>query len=120
MVRKEVSNLLRTLDDGKHIGLRDVFRLFDQAEGLQPEMKRISDQTSEDLKAIVNKLLNAHRTLLDEIVSALPTIRAQEEEEPEEDIDETVEIAPASKNERLEASGLLMSTLRTWARNGGR
>jgi hypothetical protein len=116
MVRKEVSNLLRTLDDGNHIGLRDVLALLDQAEGLQSEMKRMSDQTSEDLKAIVNKLLNTHRTLLDEIVSALSTIRAQEEEEIEEDLDETVEIAPASKNARLEASGLLMSALRTWAR----
>lgn len=115
-VQREASSLLRTLEDGNHIGARDVFKLLDQAEGLQSEMKRVSDQTAEDLKTIVNKLLNAHRTLLDEIVSALPTIRDQEAEEPEEDIDEGSEIAPASKNERIEALGLLKPALRAWAR----
>jgi UvrD-like helicase C-terminal domain len=116
VVRREVSKLRRTLDDGMHIGLRDVFRLFDQAEGLQSEIKRIGDQSSEDLKRIVNKLLNAHRTLLDEVVAALPIIRAQEGEEVEDDTDETAETTPAPTNARFEASNLIMNAMRTWAR----
>jgi hypothetical protein len=116
VVRREVSTLRRSLDDGQHVGLRDVFRLFDQAEGLQSEIKRIGDQSSEDLKKIVNKLLNANRTLLDELVAALPTIRAEEGEDAEEDIDETADIAPAPINARFEASNLIMNALRTWSR----
>ena len=63
VIRREVSKLQRILEDGRHIAVRDVFRLFDQAEGLQSEIKRISDQSSEELKKITNRLLNANRSL---------------------------------------------------------
>ncbi len=115
-VRKEVLNLQRTLGGGRQLTLQDVFRLFDQAEGLQSEIKRFSDLISGDLKKIVNQLLNTHGKLLDEIVEALPTIRAGEEEEAEEDTDETVETAPTPANAHLEALNILMSALRNWAR----
>lgn len=115
-VRKEVLNLRRALGNSEQLTLRDIFRLFDQVEGLQSEIKRLNDQVSGDIKKIVNQLLNTHRKLLDEIVAALPTIRAEEEEEAEEDADETVEFAPAPANARVEALNILMSALRNWAR----
>ncbi len=120
--RKEVLGLQRTLDSSNEVVLRDVLRLFDQAEGLQSEIKRLNDLISDDLKKIVNQLLNRHRKLLDEIVEALPTIRAEEEEEAEEDIDETAEPSLVPTNARVEALNILMSALRTWARAiaGGR
>lgn len=116
LVQSELSKFQRTIADGRKVGLIDVFRLLDQAEGLQSQMKRIGDQTADDLKAIVNKLLNTHRPLLEEIISALPTIKSQDGDEPEEDMDEPEEIASPAKNERLEAASLLMTAIRTWAR----
>ena len=115
-VRKEVLNLQRTLDGSGELTIQDVIRLFDKAEGLQSEVKRLNDLISGDLKKIVNQLLNTHRNLLDEIVAALPTIRAEEESEAEEDPDETPEIASAPTNARLEPLNILMSALRNWAR----
>ena len=109
-------NFQRTLGNTKQVGVREIFRLFDQAEGLQSEIKRLNDQISGDLKKIVNQLLNVHRKLLDEIVGALPTIRAEEEEEAEEEADETAETALASADARLEALNILVSALRNWAR----
>jgi hypothetical protein len=115
-VRKAVLNLQRTLGNGKQITLSDIFSLFDQSEGLQSEIKRLGDQISGDTKKIVNKLLNTHRKMLDEIVAALPTIRGDEEEETDEEPDDTVETAPTPANARLEALNILMSALRNWAR----
>lgn len=114
-VRREVSKLQRTLEDGRHVTVRDIFRLFDQAEGLQSEIKRIGDQSSEDLKKITNRLLNANRTLLDDLVAALPAIRAQEEE-GDDDIDDVSELTAPPANARIEASNLLVNAIRTWAR----
>jgi hypothetical protein len=115
-VRKAVLSLQRTLGNSKQLTLPDVFGLFDQTEGLQAEIKRLNDQVSDDLKKIVNRLLNTHRKMLDEIVAALPTIRGDEEEETDEDTDETVEVVPVPANARLEALSILMSALRNWAR----
>lgn len=115
-VRREVLNFHHTLGNTKQFGVREIFRLFDEAEGLQSEIKRLNDQISGDLKKIVNQLLNMHRKLLDEIVVALPTIRAEEEEDVEEEIDEIAETAPVSADARLEALNILVSALRNWAR----
>lgn len=115
-VRREVLTFHHTLGNTKQFGVREIFRLFDQAEGLQSEIKRLNDQISGDLKKIVNQLLNMHRKLLDEIVVALPTIRAEEEEDVEEEIDEIAETTPVSADARLEALNILVSALRNWAR----
>jgi hypothetical protein len=115
-VRKEVVKLQRMLGNSKEISVPDIFRFFDESEGLQSEIKRLSDQISGDLNKIVNKLLNTHRTMLNEIVAVLPTIRGDEEEDTEEDTDESVEVVPAPSNARLEALNILMSAVRNWAR----
>jgi len=115
-VTREVLNLQRRLSNSGQLAILDVFKLFDQAEGLQSEVKRLSDLISGDLKKTVNQLLHAHRRLLDEIVAALPTIRAEEEDDADEDTDEAPDIASAPADPRLEALNILMSALRTWAR----
>lgn len=116
MVNRAVSNLRRTLEGGQRLVISDVLRIFDETEALQSEAKRVGDRVSEDIKKIFNKLLNANRSLLDEIAAALPAIKAQEVEETEEDVDEAAELAPAPANARLEASSLLLNALRGWAR----
>lgn len=115
-VLKEVARFQRTLNSTEGVELPDVLRLFDQAEGLQSEIKRLTDLISDDLKRIVNQLLNRNRTLLDEIVEALPTLRAEEEEDADEEIDETPETSSATASARVEALNILMSALRNWAR----
>lgn len=115
-VSKEVVKLQRMLANSKEITLSDIFRLFDESEGLQSEIKLLNDQISGDLNKIVNKLLNTHRTMLNDIVAVLPTIRGDEEEDTEEDTDEPIEVVPAPANVRLEALNILMSAVRNWAR----
>jgi UvrD-like helicase C-terminal domain len=115
-IRKEVVKIQRMLGNSKEISLPDIFRFFDESEGLQSEIKRLNDQISGDLSKIVNKLLNTHRTMLNEIVAVLPTIRGDEEEDTEEDTDESVEVVPGPSNARLEALNILMSAVRNWAR----
>lgn len=115
-VKKSVLALQRTLGNIKQLTLNDIFNILDNSEGLQSEMRRLGDQISEGIKKVVNKLLNAHRKMLDEIVGALPTIKGEEEDETEDEIDEAVEPAPIAANARMEALNILMSALRNWAR----
>lgn len=115
-VKKEVLNLRRSLGNRNGLTIDDIFLLFDHAEGLQSEIKRLNDQISMDLKTTVNQLLNAHRGLLDEIVMALPTIKQEDDEDMEDDAEDTAENPPASPNARLEALDILLSALRTLAR----
>jgi UvrD-like helicase C-terminal domain len=114
--KKEALSLQNKLGRSKQVSIRDVLRLFDQAEGLQAEIERLNDQISGGLHKIVNQLLNTHRKLLDEIILALPAIRAEEDEETEEDADETAQTVVAPVNARAEALNILMSALRNWAR----
>ena len=53
-VRRAVLNLQRAFDNSQQLVLNDIFRLLDQAEGLQSEIKRLNDQVSKDLNKIVN------------------------------------------------------------------
>jgi UvrD-like helicase C-terminal domain len=93
-----------------------VQAVFEQADGLQAEIKRLSDRITADVGSIFNLLMNTNKTLLDEVAAALPAIRGEEEEEPEEDADEAVETVVASGNVRLEAANILLGALRNWAR----
>ena len=115
-VKREALSLQRTLDSSKGFGIRDILRLFDQADGLQNEIRRLSDQIATELNKIANLLLNTHKRLLDDIISALPAIRAEEEEEADDDSDEVAQAAVVSTNTRVEALNILMSALRNWAR----
>jgi hypothetical protein len=115
-VRREVLNVQRRLG-GKEITVRDILRLFDQAEGLQSEIRRLGEEISDDLKGIVNHVLNQHRGLLDELVVALPTMmRTEEDEDAEEDAEDGAEGTGVPANARVEAVNTLMSALRNWAR----
>ena len=109
-------NLQRMLGGNRPLMLQDILRLFDQAEGLQGEIKRLNDQISTDLNKIVNLLLNTHKKLLDEIILALPTIKSVEEDDSEDEAEETPQTAPAPINPGVDALNILMSALRNWAR----
>ena len=105
-----------TLGPTKQIAVEDVLRLFGQTDDLQTEVKRISDHISTELNRLVNQLLGRHRTLLQEIMLALPTIRADEtaDEDDEEDAEEAPPVAPL--NPRIQALNMLMNAFRNRAR----
>jgi hypothetical protein len=116
-VRKPVLVLQRTLGSSKKIGIEHVLRLLDQSEGLQGEIKRIGDEIGTELNKITNLLLNTHRKLLEEIMLALPSLRAEEADDEDEEPDEAVEpIAVSPANAKMQALNVLMTALRSWAR----
>jgi hypothetical protein len=118
-VKEVILDVRRALGSGKQLVISDVLRLFDQAEALQSEIKRLNDQISDDLKKVINQLLNAHRKLLDELVVALPAIRVEEEDEAEEDTEEMAEAVPAAAtaDSRLEGLNILMQIEKDNLRN---
>lgn len=122
-VHRQIQNLQRTIGCENIISIDDVLRLLDQAGGLQNEAKRLGDEISTELNKIANLLLNTHRELLEEIIAALPTLRAEEvpdeDEEPEESAEPT---GQSSTSVRMQALNALMGALRSRARavNEGR
>jgi hypothetical protein len=116
-VRRQVLSVQRTLGNGKEIAIEDVLRLLDQSEGLQDEVKRLSDEVRVELAKIANLLLNTNRKLLEEIMLALPLLRAEEVDDEEDEADETLEpVALSPANARVQALNILMTALRGWAR----
>jgi hypothetical protein len=114
--KRQAIKLYRTRSSGKQLDLEDVLQLFDQADDLQVEIKRLNDQISAELNKIVNLLLNTHRKLLEETMLALPAIKAEEVEEEEEDTEETAQAVATPANARMQALNMIMSALRNWAR----
>jgi UvrD-like helicase C-terminal domain len=98
--------------------VQEVLRLFDGAEGLQAESKQLNELIATELKKITNLLLNKHRTLLEEMVTALPTIKAEEktEEEEETEADDGAQESVSPTSAFAEAANILTTTLRNWAR----
>lgn len=115
-ISSEVRSLQHRFADHQQFTLPDIFGLLDQAEGLQSETKRLNEQISRDLNKIVNHLLNIHAKLLDEIGTVLPMIRAEVDEDADDDTDESPEVTPGTPDLRIEALNVLMGALRNWAR----
>lgn len=115
-VGSQVLRLQAALRIGEKLEIDDILRLFEQAEGFQAEIKRLSDRITADVGNIFNFLMNTNKPLLEEVALALPSIRGEEEEEPEEDADEAAETVVASGNARHEAANILLGALRNWAR----
>jgi UvrD-like helicase C-terminal domain len=115
-VRRQVLNLQRTLGSGK-IAIEDVLRLLDQSEGLQDEIKRLGQEIGAELNKITNLLLNTNRTLLEQIMLALPLLRAEEVDNEEDDTEEPPEpVGVSPTNAKVQALNVLMTGLRSWAR----
>jgi len=72
-----------------HVSLKSHQRSHDSTA--QAEIKRLSDRITADVGNIFNLLMNTNKNLLEEVALALPSIRGEEEEEPEEDADEAAE-----------------------------
>jgi hypothetical protein len=116
-IGKQVLAFQRTLTNNKEISIDDVLRLLDQAEGLQAEIKRLSEQIAAELDKIANLVLNTNRTLLEEIALALPTLRAEDVEDEDEEPDEPIEPAVASSaNTKMQALNAMLRALRSRAR----
>lgn len=116
-VRRQVLNLQRMLGSDKEIAIEDVLRLLDQAEGLQAEIKRLGDEIGAELGKIANLLLNTHRKLLEEIMLALPSLRAEEVDDDDEESEEPLEpVVASSANTKMQALNVMMRALRSWAR----
>jgi hypothetical protein len=113
-VRQSVLALRRILRGSAELDLPDVFRLLDNAGGLQGEVRQLNEDISDEIQRIANVLLRTHTSVLNEIAAALPAIKAEEDEQAEEDGDEEPRAAPP--NPTVEALNVLMAALRNWAR----
>ena len=115
-VRRQVLNLQRTVGSGR-MAIEDVLRLLDQSEGLRGEIRRFSEEIRAELDRIANLLLNTNPKLLEEIMLALPALRAEELDDEEDEADEAVEpVAVTPANAKVQALNVLMTSLRGWAR----
>jgi hypothetical protein len=81
-VRSQVLRLQAAMRIGEKLEIDDILRLFEQAEGLQAEIKRLSDRITADVGNIFYLLMNTNKTLLEEVALALPSILGEEEESP--------------------------------------
>jgi hypothetical protein len=115
-VRQSVLNLRRRLGASTEVDLRDLFRLVDNVEELQVQVRRLNDEISAELTKMANLLLNTNKGLLDEIAAALPAIRAAEDDGDDDEADEDPRVGP-SGNARIEALSVLMASFRNWARS---
>lgn len=114
--RRQAVRIQVTLGREKQIALDDVLRVFGQPEALQAEIRRLNGQISTELNKAANLLLNRHRNLLDEIATALPSIRSAEQEDEDEEEDDEAETGVAPAAAKVEALSVLMRTLRNRAR----
>jgi hypothetical protein len=81
---------------------------------LPSKVRRLNGQISNEIQGIANVLLRAHTGVLSEIIAALPAIKAEEDEQTDEDADE--ESRGALLNPSVEAANVLIAALRNWAR----
>jgi UvrD-like helicase C-terminal domain len=120
-IKRQVSALTSALGADGKFAMADVMRFLDEADGLQGEIKIVTDLISVELNKTVNLLLNTNSGLLDELVRVLPTLRGEEEEDGVEDVDDAAPTVPPGT--KPEALNMLMTAIRNWARavsEGGR
>jgi UvrD-like helicase C-terminal domain len=115
-VRRQVLALSNALGRDGRFSSTDIMRFLDEADGWQAEIRTVSESISSELNKAVNLLLNVNRSLLDEMVGALSTLRGEEEEDTDEDAEETGQPVPSSGNPKREALDMLMPAMRNWSR----
>lgn len=113
-LKKQISALIGTLGSDGKFAMPDVMRFLDETDGLQAEIRGLTNLISTEINKTVNLLLNTNSGLLDELVSVLPTLRGEEEEDGDEDADDAApSLPPGTKPEAL---NMLMTAIRNWAR----
>ncbi|WP_439401428.1 ATP-binding domain-containing protein [Bradyrhizobium sp. DASA03068] len=115
-IRRQALALASALGPEERFSLGDVLRFLDGADGWQAEIRTLSEAISTGLGRTVNLLLNVNRSLLDEIAASLSTLRGEDEEDVDDEVDEGAEPAGAAGNPRREALEVVMATMRSWAR----
>jgi hypothetical protein len=116
-VRRQVLARANALGPGRQFFLNDFFNLLDGADGWRDEIRSISDAIDSELSKAVNLLLNTNRSLLDEVVAALSTLWAEDDDALEDDgAEESSRPVSQSAHPKREALELLMSAIRNWSR----
>lgn len=98
--------------------VQDIVKLLNEAEELKSVIERLRKETSGAVDQLVDRMIRKHRELLDEVITALPDLRApaREDEEDDED-DESEDIdAARSKSPKLLATETIIFSLRRRAR----
>jgi superfamily I DNA/RNA helicase len=122
-LKKLVRNAVGQSGSGLGFSLHDLSNLLEEGSQLQPELRRIDGSIKQEVHSIANRLVYVHKTVLDELVQALPSITlegsVEEDEDDEEEADEaTLVIEPRNTQEaqRL-AVDILKGTVRSMARS---
>jgi DNA polymerase III delta prime subunit len=98
--------------------LRDITRLVDAGpEILQPETRRLDDESRAEVDRSVRRLLSQHRTLLDDLTAALPGLTTDERRVTDDDDedDEAEDLRP-TRDPQLQALESLTAAIRAQAR----
>jgi hypothetical protein len=129
LYRSDDEDLRRLLDSavGKHpagsqFSLSEIFNLVEGSVQLRPEMKRANDRIKQEIHRIANRLLYVHKSLIDELVEALPSITQdlREEEDDDEELEDTPLLQSGElrnkEEKQLLAAEVLKATLRSLSR----
>jgi hypothetical protein len=117
-VADSVRRLRRQLGAHDRLVLRDITRLVDAGpETLQPEIRRLDEETRAEVDRSTRRLLNQHRTLLDDLTAALPGLTTDERRPvDDEDEEEEADDPRPTRDPRLQALEALTAAIRAKAR----
>lgn len=101
---------------GGTLSLREIAGLVDGAAELQSEVRRLADEANDETRRVGNRLVAAYPGLLDELVTAVPSLAGEDsrrdDEDDEEDEDE-VEMSPVrGADDRQRAVQFLLTALK--------
>jgi hypothetical protein len=118
-VRRHVLAFQQRLGNRTQVTFADIVSVIGETEGLQAEITRLTQQINAELRKVGNVLLNTHKTLHDDLVAELTSLRGEEIDDDEEEVDEEDDdaglAAAGVRNARVEALRVLMTSLRHWA-----
>ncbi len=108
---------LAMIEGGQATSPRDLVGILDLS-GLQPELQRLQNQSSDDLKRMANVLINRHEGLLEAMTAALSSILSTESEDDDSEYDDESsdpndDVTTRSDDKRTTCAKLLVSALRS-------
>ena len=120
-VTRVLDDHLASIETGQASSPRQLIGILDLA-GFQPELQTVQQDIETELRRMANVLLRSYKPLLDEMLGALPSILATENEDDDmEDEDEaadaTVERTRGSADKTALCAKLLMSAIRSRSRS---
>jgi hypothetical protein len=118
---RRVSEIVGRQAVGDSLTIDHLVRILDRSSELQPALKRLDEEVSDEVRRIGNRVLREHSGLLAEIVEHLSALLGEDRDEDDEDDAEEQLTAPGSRlnsdeSRRQLAAEIFVAALRQKAR----